>query len=526
MKTSISILAFIALAALSANAQRRSNPTASATTTTDSTAPTTFRRAINVPAFRSIDTTKTAMKMRVKKDENGKEHKQEFRRKASETATTSGAQSRRRGGHGRPPVFAGNWYGQCNHFGNMGAGMLDAMTQFANSTMLGAEQIYDMATLIPDEPNRLLFVQNAFHNCYDTYQYEALMPLFSMPVYIRQFDDFLYDNLYEPYGNTNGYNWNSTASGYNSGYNNGYGNGYGNGYNNGAGNNGGYYGGNTPPPPPAPVYYYMSDADFGAALQAIGRSPFDESRLQTAKQITNANTLTTDQIRQVCRVFTYDDNKLEYAKYAYTRCYDPQNYFKVGDVFTFDGNSRNLSAFVMSNPLPPTPNYANQGSYGGGTYNGGGGNGGNSGYNGGSGNGGYNSGGGGGRGGNGGNYNGGGSFGNGGGAPVASPAPAPAPAPAATSDDDVQQIEQSLRAVRVESYKLEQAKAIANSRYFTAAQIRRLCRLINVESYKLDLAKHFYSRCVDKQNYFIINDIFSVQSYGRDLTEFAARGGR
>ncbi len=551
---SIAIVAFATLATVfSANAQRRSrlDPTTpkpstqvkTATSSADSSKPVAqVRKAVNAPVFRTIDTTKAApMKMRMRKDEKGVEHKQEFRR-------------RPRGGYGggyggnRPPVFNGNWNQQYNYFGSMGAGMLDAMTQFANTTMLSASQIFEMATLIPDEPNRLLFVQNSFHNCYDTYQYEAMMPLFSNPVYIRQFDDFLYDNLYEPYGNTNGYNWNTTSGGYNNGYgngaNNGYGNGYNNGYNDGYGNganngygngynNGGYgnggnngygngYGNNGAP-------YYMSERDFADAYRSLQSITFEGTRLQTAKQITAANQMSVEQIKQICQLFTFETNRLDYAKYAYAFCVEPQSYFKVGDVFSFDSNRYELSQFLAANPRQPVTYQNNQGSYGGGngggTYNGGNGGGTYNGGNGGGGNGGNHGGnhgghGGGGTDGRGNPYNSGGNFGNG-----QNPPPAPA-GPVAISDSELQQIEQSLKAVRVESYRLDQAKNIVNSRYFTASQIRSLCRLPQTESYKLDLAKHCFSRCLDKQNYYLVNDVFGVESYKQQLAQFAANGGR
>lgn len=101
-----------------------------------------------------------------------------------------------------------------------------------------------------------------------------------------------------------------------------------------------------PPPPPAPMPMDMQS--FNAAKQAIRGSSFDDTRLSTAKTIANSNYFTTDQVMEICKLFSFSDRKLEFAKYAYNRTVDVMNYYKVGAVFTFDSDKQALNDFINS----------------------------------------------------------------------------------------------------------------------------------------------------------------------------------
>jgi hypothetical protein len=71
-------------------------------------------------------------------------------------------------------------------------------------------------------------------------------------------------------------------------------------------------------------------------------------RLKTAKQVITANCLNVDQIIQIANTFNFEDNKLDFAKYAYDFCSEPRNYFKLNGIFTFSSNVDELSDYVQS----------------------------------------------------------------------------------------------------------------------------------------------------------------------------------
>jgi hypothetical protein len=128
----------------------------------------------------------------------------------------------------------------------------------------------------------------------------------------------------------------STYKGYQQG-----GRGYGG--NQGYGNQG--YGGNqghgTPPPPAC-----MPMPDFNKALSVIQGESFENSRLNTAKQITSKNYLCVSQIIQICRTFSYEQTKLDFAKYAYHYCVDKNNYFQLNEVFSYAASKDELRKYI------------------------------------------------------------------------------------------------------------------------------------------------------------------------------------
>jgi len=91
----------------------------------------------------------------------------------------------------------------------------------------------------------------------------------------------------------------------------------------------------------------MNSSDFATAKKTINESSFDETKLKTAQSIVSSNCLSSDQIVQVCNCFSFEDNKLAFAKFAYKYCTDPKNYFKVNNVFSFSSSKEELSEFTQ-----------------------------------------------------------------------------------------------------------------------------------------------------------------------------------
>ncbi len=92
----------------------------------------------------------------------------------------------------------------------------------------------------------------------------------------------------------------------------------------------------------------MTPRDFNAAMSTIKAQSFEDTQLKTAKQVISANCLNVDQIIQIANTFSFEDNKLEFAKYAYDYCTEPRNYFKLNGIFSFSSNVDELSDYVQS----------------------------------------------------------------------------------------------------------------------------------------------------------------------------------
>lgn len=92
----------------------------------------------------------------------------------------------------------------------------------------------------------------------------------------------------------------------------------------------------------------MDAASFDSAKSSINSKGFDDTKLSTAKNAVKANCMSTAQIKQVMGLFGFEETKLAFAKYAYDYCTDKNNYYTVGDVFSFSSSADELNEFLES----------------------------------------------------------------------------------------------------------------------------------------------------------------------------------
>lgn len=67
--------------------------------------------------------------------------------------------------------------------------------------------------------------------------------------------------------------------------------------------------------------------------------------------------------------------------------------------------------------------------------------------------------------------------------------------------------------------KLTTAKQILKTNCLSSAQIKEIMLLFSFEATRLELAKLGYTKCVDVNNYFLLNDAFSFESSVEELNE-------
>ncbi len=92
--------------------------------------------------------------------------------------------------------------------------------------------------------------------------------------------------------------------------------------------------------------YPMNSSDFSSALSTVKNQGFDETRLKTAKQIAGGNCLSANQIAEICKVFGFEETKLDFAKFAFDHCTEPKNYFKINNVFGFSSSVDDLTDYI------------------------------------------------------------------------------------------------------------------------------------------------------------------------------------
>jgi hypothetical protein len=92
----------------------------------------------------------------------------------------------------------------------------------------------------------------------------------------------------------------------------------------------------------------MTQTDFDDAKKSVSKQSFADKKLTVAKQIADANCLSTDQVKQLLQLFDFEANKLDFAKYAYKRTLDKNNYYKVNDVFDFSSSVDELDEYIKT----------------------------------------------------------------------------------------------------------------------------------------------------------------------------------
>ena len=91
----------------------------------------------------------------------------------------------------------------------------------------------------------------------------------------------------------------------------------------------------------------MTYQEFGNMKERIKQNTLENGKLEAAKSMTRENVLTAIQVAEIARLFTFDNNRLEFAKYAFDFTYDRENYNIVGDALAFQKNREDLQRFVQ-----------------------------------------------------------------------------------------------------------------------------------------------------------------------------------
>jgi len=86
--------------------------------------------------------------------------------------------------------------------------------------------------------------------------------------------------------------------------------------------------------------------DMASIMAAIDDESFDDGKIIVAKQATSKKCLTVDQIKQIMNEFSFSKNKLNFAKYAYKRCYNPDDYYQVNGAFDFSSEKEEMNEFI------------------------------------------------------------------------------------------------------------------------------------------------------------------------------------
>ncbi|MBI2968557.1 MAG: DUF4476 domain-containing protein [Bacteroidetes bacterium] len=92
----------------------------------------------------------------------------------------------------------------------------------------------------------------------------------------------------------------------------------------------------------------VNEAKFRDMKNSIASKSFEDSKLQIAKQITQSNCIIAQQVKEIMMLFSFENTRLDFAKFAYPYTFDIGNYYKVNDAFQFESSIDELNDYIQS----------------------------------------------------------------------------------------------------------------------------------------------------------------------------------
>ena len=90
----------------------------------------------------------------------------------------------------------------------------------------------------------------------------------------------------------------------------------------------------------------MPESSVNSIKSSVEDESFSDDKMNVAKQALKNRCITVSQVRSIMSVFDFEDNKIEFAKFAYDRTYDIDNYYLVNKDFDFSSTKEELNKYL------------------------------------------------------------------------------------------------------------------------------------------------------------------------------------
>ncbi|NVO33439.1 DUF4476 domain-containing protein [Hymenobacter lapidiphilus] len=98
---------------------------------------------------------------------------------------------------------------------------------------------------------------------------------------------------------------------------------------------------------PVPAYQ-LAPAEVDNLLQAIQRRPFDDARMAIMRDALRESFIESQDARRLIKSLSFDENRIETAKYLYSRVADRHNFYQVYDALVFNSSIQEVQEYVQS----------------------------------------------------------------------------------------------------------------------------------------------------------------------------------
>jgi hypothetical protein len=90
----------------------------------------------------------------------------------------------------------------------------------------------------------------------------------------------------------------------------------------------------------------VDENEFDRVLWAISKESSEANRMESASQVIKTSYFTTEQVKQLMKLFCSEENKLAIAKLAYEKTIDQSNYYSINDIFKFSSSKDELARCI------------------------------------------------------------------------------------------------------------------------------------------------------------------------------------
>lgn len=90
----------------------------------------------------------------------------------------------------------------------------------------------------------------------------------------------------------------------------------------------------------------MSGREFDGLKESLRREWFENNRLNSVKNVTMKVNFTTQQVKELMQLFTFESNRVEVAKAAYNKVLDKHNYYQLNELLTFSSSKEDLARYI------------------------------------------------------------------------------------------------------------------------------------------------------------------------------------
>jgi hypothetical protein len=78
----------------------------------------------------------------------------------------------------------------------------------------------------------------------------------------------------------------------------------------------------------------------------VAQQTFESTKMNVLKLVASKKYFTTNQVKELVNLFTFESSKLEVAKSLYDHTIDKQNYYQVNSTFTFSSSVDDLTQYL------------------------------------------------------------------------------------------------------------------------------------------------------------------------------------